>query len=220
MSLTLYAPLGNPRAAKIEIVAEHLKVDLQFNRIDYSQIKNKEYLSKHPLGKVPLLDTPEGPIYESNAILRYLARKQNALYGSNSFEIAQVDQWLDFHNNEIDPLTFTLMAMIAGWQPANKDLYAEAKKGLKEAVKVLEGSLKGKKFLVGDSVTIADITIASVLSIPFRLLFDEKVRHGIPSVTEWYKNVCAIPAFQSVLGKTWLCEKEYEVHFHEEAKPV
>jgi elongation factor 1-gamma len=62
-------------------------------------MKSPEYLKKHPLGKVPLLDTPEGPIYESNAILRYLARKQKSLYGSNVFETAQVDQWLDFQNN-------------------------------------------------------------------------------------------------------------------------
>jgi elongation factor 1-gamma len=220
MSLTLYTTVGNPRAAKIEILAEHLKLDLHYNRLDYSQLKTPEYLAKHPLGKVPLLDTPEGPIYESNAILRYLARKQKALYGSNPFEVGQIDQWLDFHNSEIDPLSLTLMGQCAGWRPLNKDLYNEARKGLKEAVKVLENHLKGRKFLVGESVTIADIAIASVLSFPFRLFFDEKTRQTIPSVTEWYKSVSSLPAFQSVQGKPWLCQKEYELHFPEEAKHV
>jgi elongation factor 1-gamma len=220
MSLTLYSTLGNLRAAKIVILAEHLKVELQFKTIDYAQMKTSEYLAKHPLGKVPLLETPEGPIYESNAILRYLARKQKALYGSNTFEVGQIDQWLDFNNSEIDPLTITLLSQCGGWAPLNKDLYNEARKGLKEAVKVLENHLKGKKFLVGESVSIADITIASVLSLSFRLFFDEKTRQTISNVTEWYKNVSSIPAFQSVLGKAWLCEKEYELHFPEEAKHV
>jgi len=75
------------------------------------------------------------------------------------------------------------LGIIAGWQPSNKDLYTEAKKGLKEAVKVLEATLKGRKYLTGDSLTIADISIASTLSIPFRLLFDEKTRQAIPNVT-------------------------------------
>jgi len=110
------------------------------------------------------------------------------------------------------------MSQYAGWVPLNKDLYNDARKGVKEAAKVLENHLKGRKFLVGESITIADIAIVAVLSIPFRLLFDEKTRQTIPSVTEWYKNVSSIPAFQSVLGKTWLCEKEYELHFPEEAK--
>jgi len=63
MSLQLYAPLGNLRSAKVEVVAEHLNIDIQVNRIEYTQTKTPEYLSKHPLGKVPALDTPEGPIY-------------------------------------------------------------------------------------------------------------------------------------------------------------
>jgi elongation factor 1-gamma len=112
------------------------------------------------------------------------------------------------------------MSQYAGWAPLNKDLYNDARKGVKEAVKVLENHLKGRKFLVGESVTIADIAIVTVLSIPFRLLFDEKTRQTIPSVTEWYMNVSSLPAFQSVLGKTWLCEKEYDLHFPEEAKHV
>lgn len=199
-------------------MAEHLKLDLHYNRIDYSQLKTPEYLAKHPLGKVPLLETPEGPIYESNAILRYLARKQNALYGANAFEVAQVDQWLDFHNSEIDPTAFSTFAAVAGWMPASKEKFTEAKKGLKEAVKVLDTHLKGRKFLVGESVTIADITIASVLTLPFRVFFDEATRKTIPHVTEWFLGVSSLPAFQSVLGKAWLCQKEFEVHYAEAEK--
>lgn len=172
MSLTLYAPEGNPRAAKIEVVIEHLKIDVNYNRIDYSQLKSPEYLAKHPLGKVPLLETPEGPIYESNAILRYFARKHNALYGSNAFEAAQVDQWLDFLNSDIDNQVITTILMLAQWYPPNKDTFDDAKKHLKAVSKVLESALKGKKYLVGNDLTIADITLAGLLFYPFKLFWD------------------------------------------------
>jgi elongation factor 1-gamma len=132
--------------------------------------------------------------------------------------VAQVDQWLDFHNSEIDPTAFTTFATIAGWAPASKEKYTEAKRGLKEAAKTLDSHLKGRKFLVGESVTIADITIASVLSIPFRILFDEATRKSLPHLTEWFLGVSGLPAFQSVLGKAWLCQKEFEVHFPEDKK--
>lgn len=85
MSLILYCPEGHRRGAKIEVVAQHLNIQLEFIRIDFKDFKNPEYLKLHPLGKVPLLMTPDGPIYESNTILRYLARKANSLYGCTPF---------------------------------------------------------------------------------------------------------------------------------------
>lgn len=58
MSLILYSQAGNPRASKILIAAELLKVPLEHKLLDHKDLKGKEFLAKHPLGKVPLLDTP------------------------------------------------------------------------------------------------------------------------------------------------------------------
>lgn len=74
------------------------------------------------------------------------------------------------------------------------------------AVQILDKSLNGKHYLVGDSLTIADIAIASILSIGFRLVFDEAVRNTFPRATEWYKLVYDTPAFKHRLGRMWLCE--------------
>lgn len=54
----------------------------------YEDTKKPEHLARHPLGKVPALETADGPLFESNAILRYLARLNRAagLYGSNAYE--------------------------------------------------------------------------------------------------------------------------------------
>ena len=109
MSLTLWAPHGNGRCAKIIIAAELAGVALEIKHIDYQNLKTPEHLKRHPLGKVPVLDTPEGSIYESFAILRYIARKSQSLYGSNLFEQAQVGNWLNGTLMELDPLVSSLV---------------------------------------------------------------------------------------------------------------
>ena len=56
-------------------------------------------------GAYPLLDTPEGPLFESAAIARYIARlrPEANLSGQNAKEQAEIDQWIDFTNCSIIP---------------------------------------------------------------------------------------------------------------------
>uniref|UniRef100_A0A804PXR7 GST N-terminal domain-containing protein n=1 Tax=Zea mays TaxID=4577 RepID=A0A804PXR7_MAIZE len=67
--------------------------------------KTPEFLKMNPLGKVPVLETPDGPVFESNAIARYVARLKddNPLFGSSRIEQAHVEQWMDFAATEVDP---------------------------------------------------------------------------------------------------------------------
>ena len=63
-----------------------------------------EFKKISPLGKVPVLVTPQGPLLESNAIARFIARHAPAkgLMGGSFFEQAQVDSWVDWTANEIE----------------------------------------------------------------------------------------------------------------------
>jgi elongation factor 1-gamma len=61
-------------------------------------------LAKNPSGKSPLLETPSGSLTNANSILRYLSLSSDKLYGENSFEKAQIDNWLDFCSHELEPL--------------------------------------------------------------------------------------------------------------------
>ncbi|GKC79225.1 glutathione S-transferase, partial [Tanacetum coccineum] len=55
----------------------------------------------NPMGKVPVLETPEGSVFESNAIARYVARG-SSLFGSSAIEYGQIEQWIDFSSFELD----------------------------------------------------------------------------------------------------------------------
>ena len=69
----------------------------------YANLRNVEHRPEFkkisPLGKVPVLVTPQGPLLESNAIARFIARHAPAkgLMGGSFFEQAQVDSWVDWH---------------------------------------------------------------------------------------------------------------------------
>lgn len=113
----------------------------------------------------------------------------------------------------------TILVNVAGWFPTTKEKYNDVKRSLKESLKTLDNHLKGKKYLVGDELSIADIAICSMLVHPYRLVLDEASRKTLPAVTEWFVSVTSLPAFVNISGKAWLCQKEFEVHFGEEKKP-
>ena len=116
MSLVLYSPRINvTHGTKVEVVAKFLGINLEFNRIPPTEWETPEHLKRHPLGKVPVLETPEGCIYESLSIIRYLARKAGKLYGSTAAETAQIDQWLEFSNTQLQPYLAAINYPIFGF---------------------------------------------------------------------------------------------------------
>ncbi|KOM37831.1 hypothetical protein LR48_Vigan03g121300 [Vigna angularis] len=86
--------------------SEYSGVQLEFAPDFEFSVSNKtpEFLKMNPLGKFPVLETPDGPVFESNAIARYVARLNgdNALYLSTPIDNARIDQWIDFSTLEID----------------------------------------------------------------------------------------------------------------------
>jgi elongation factor 1-gamma len=69
MSLKLNYIDGNPRANKILLAAKLANVEVTSTLIQWADLGTPEFLAKNPLGKVPVLETPEGVLLESNAIL-------------------------------------------------------------------------------------------------------------------------------------------------------
>lgn len=179
-------------------------------------MKEKDFLKKNPLGKIPVLETSDGFIFESNAILRYLARtkRSEGLYGENEFQEGLVDQWLDFSSLELEPAILQLVLPIQGWIQFCKDRHKRAWNDATAGLKILDNHLKVNTFMVGKKLTIADIALASVLVNAFKFVFEEKFRKSVPNVTKWFESICDLPAFTKVWGKVRLCVKEFEPFNH------
>jgi elongation factor 1-gamma len=77
---------GNQNTNLVLTVGEYLKVNLELEVV--SNLKDKEFLAKNPSGKCPILETSEGILSGSNAIVRFLCHRAKQLLGETNFESA------------------------------------------------------------------------------------------------------------------------------------
>ena len=205
MALTLVTYPGNFRAFKALIAAEYAGVEIAVKDVDA-----KAAAKLSPTGKVPVLETPQGTISESNAIARYVARLRSDadLYGRTFYESAVVDSWIDFCAHELElPCTLWVYPII-GYMPFSGPAYGKAKAHVSQALKTLDAHLLDKTYIVGEAMTLADITIASALVYPAKLAMDPKFRAQFPNVFRWFDLCVHQPQFVAVIGDVALAESE------------
>lgn len=131
--------------------------------------KDKDLAKKHPSLSFPYIETKSGEVvFEQTAIAGFLARMNtgSGLLGSGAFKTAQVNQFIAWAQCT-QPLVDSVVSQIQGSTKFNNESYTKDLKALKEKAKALNSLLKGKKFLVGDSVTLADLAVAHVLTPAF-----------------------------------------------------
>ncbi|CUE91830.1 glutathione S-transferase, putative, partial [Bodo saltans] len=142
------------KAQKVLVVAAFAEVNVTSRHITVG-VENEEasYLRRcHPLGRLPVLQTDEGYLFESNAIVRFIAHhdKSNTfLYGRTPFEASQVDMWLDFATTELDTIGINfIMNLFRGAEvPADQDTKAS------DALTGLEAWLETRTYLVGERLS-------------------------------------------------------------------
>jgi elongation factor 1-gamma len=98
MALKLHTDMGNFRAFKVLIAADYNNVDIEVVEAKKGELKSSPY------GRLPVLETAQGSIFESNAIARYVAsmRRDTGLTGAHYFESGLVDSWVDFSAHDIE----------------------------------------------------------------------------------------------------------------------
>jgi len=191
---------------KIQIAAQYTGTEV--NLVDAKTSKDfKEITSS---GKLPVLSTSRGVIFESNAISRFIARlhPDAGLYGDSFYESALVDQWIEFSNSDIEPLRQIWLLPVKSVLQFNGKAYIEAKKELADALVVLNTHLLRNTYLVGHHVTLADITIATALVEPYRELFDPNYRKSFENVNRWFTTLVNQKAFLTIIGKVEFAKQE------------
>lgn len=112
-----------------------------------------------------MLETPQGPLFESNAIARYIASKDTdgILYPSssrNSFARSQIDAWVDTASNLSQPVG-QLCYPIVGMGPHDKQTEGLARSKITQQLQSLNHHLQSRTYLVGPHTTLADIVLAT-----------------------------------------------------------
>jgi len=221
--------IGNfgSRVGKLLVAGRYAEVELQqedFHPRTASEEALKEFKKKNPNAKIPILETPEGAIYESNAILRYIARlsKGAKIYGANKWEESQVDQYLDWASTLLEPAYFAYIGQIVGYFPHKEEAFTQAREKFHGALRVLEELVKTNKFLVGSQVTIADIQVVSTLLFALRYLADASFTSQFPNVVKYVQTLAGESQFTEVFGRVVVCKTPigpYTGALPEEKKP-
>ncbi|MEM9796012.1 MAG: glutathione S-transferase N-terminal domain-containing protein [Pseudomonadota bacterium] len=162
-----------PNGVKVSIALEEIGLPYEAHRVTLadSDVKSSEFLSLNPNNKIPAIIDPDGPtgspigLFESGAILLYLAEKSGKLLGENTADKARVTQWLMFQMGGVGPMFgqvgyFVKFAGSAIDDPRPRQRYIDEAKRL---LAVLEGELQGRDWIAGD-YSIADIALAPWLN--------------------------------------------------------
>lgn len=168
--MKLYALPPSPNTFKVVALAHHLGLEMEVIDMDVASggHKTADYMAKNPNALMPTLEDGDFCLWESNAILLYLAQKkpESGLWPDNPKDQAKVQQWLNWGGNHwgpsIRPFFFERIVKARfGMGPADEAEIAKAVEALPKVADVLESHLKQHPYLVGDQLTIADFSMAS-----------------------------------------------------------
>ncbi|XP_038681194.1 elongation factor 1-gamma 2-like [Tripterygium wilfordii] len=222
MALVLHSGSTNKNAFKVLIAAEYSGVKVELVKNFEMGVTNKapEFLKMNPLGKVPVLETPDGPIFESNAIARYVTRLKadNPLYGSSLIEYAHIEQWIDFASMEIDTSIARWLYPRLGFGVYLPPAEEAAISALKRGLGALNTYLASNTYLVGHSVTLADIVMTCNLAYGFSKLMTASFTKEFPHVERYLWTMVNQPNFTKILGEVKQAESVPPVHKSTQAK--
>lgn len=173
--------------------------------------KTPEFLAKFPLGKIPVFEGADGfCLAESVAIAMYVAEsgpKAAQLVGADAQARAKIAEWSFFSEAELFSNAMPWVLSFLKILPYVAETHTPAAERFQRALGKVEATLKdGRKHLVGDQLTLADIMVASMLFFTSSFLLDADMRKTAPASMEWLKSIVAIPEFAKYFGEYKPCE--------------
>ncbi|VXD20125.1 Glutathione S-transferase, N-terminal domain protein [Planktothrix serta PCC 8927] len=172
------------RASIVQWYLEEIEVPYEFILLDMQAGEHlkPEFMAINPIGKVPAIVEDDFKLWESGAILLYLAEKHGKLPNSAE-EKAEIYQWVLFGNATLGTGIF---------------IEANREKETPRLLNPLNEILTKQPFLMGDELNVADIAVGSLLAyIPLMLQLDLS---PYPAVLEYIKRLTERPAFQKTIG--------------------
>uniref|UniRef100_A0A023GFS3 Putative glutathione s-transferase n=1 Tax=Amblyomma triste TaxID=251400 RepID=A0A023GFS3_AMBTT len=172
MSITLYNLPGSPPCGFIQALAQLLGIVLNIKNLNFAEKEHlsPEYLKINPFHKVPAIDDDGFTLYESAAIAYYMLRKyapKSELYPANITSRARIDQILAVLSSNLHPQSAEFYRPRFYFQ--TKPSAQEVAKFEQNVVKGFEQLLGDGNFAVGDTLTIADLSLVSHLTLALEI---------------------------------------------------
>jgi len=178
--------------AELNVKYERTDAGLQFG------VNNTpEYKAMNPNGLVPTISDDGFVLWESHAIVRYLARKHGmgSLCPTDPKAGADADRWMDWHATTVWPNLQPVFRELVRVAPdkRNMPLVEESRNKLSASMAVLDAHLANRKFMTGDAFTMGDIPLGTAVHRWFNLPIK---RENYQSLEAWYKRLQGRAAFK------------------------
>lgn len=199
--MTLWGRLSSCNVQKALWALEEVGAD--YRRIDaggdFGGLGTVEFRAMNPTGRVPVLRDGDLTLWESDAIVRYLAARYGAsLWPQDPAQRAPIDQWMSWATTALYPDWIALFWKLVRMPPAKRDLAAIQGHGQRTADRLglLDTQLASRRYIAGDFFTIADIAAGMML---YRWFEMELNRPSQPNVEAWYDRLLTRPSYQKAI---------------------
>lgn len=208
---TLYAAAYSANARKPVALVRELALTPKIVEVDVYQGAGRSpaYLAVNPWGKVPTLVDGDLTLWESNAILVYIAEAhgEGRLWAADARGRAEIQRWLFWESAHWQPTLTEVLRAHAGHVMAPQ--YIEAPEGdprwdepqLVGLARHLEGVLTTRPFLAGEHLTLADVSVAGMTIFFSRLGFPFD---DFPNLAAWYRRIHGRPAWRETNIEPWV----------------
>ena len=201
-----------PNGIKVSAMLEECGLAYEAHAVRFSDADQftPEFLSLNPNNKIPAIIDPDGPggaplpLFESGAILIYLAEKTGKFLSDDPATRYETLQWLMWQMGGVGPMfgQFGYFHAFAGKEIDDKRPWTRYKEEAERLLDVLDERLAGRDFVMGDSYSIADIAIwpwVRVLDTGYKAKDVLELDH-LANVTRWFEACSTRPASQVAIN--------------------
>ncbi|BDW84795.1 glutathione S-transferase family protein [Roseicyclus marinus] len=198
MTITLHCFGESGNAYKAALALTLAGIDWTPRHVDFfnGAARSPEFRALNPMGEVPVLEAGDLVLTQSGVIQDWVMDETGRLCGDGSKTTRrEILRWTIFDNQKVSgqagPLRFLMNFLPEDKRPPEAIAYLAGR--LKAALQVLEGELATRDWLVGDSLTCADISCAGYLFYDEPFTFD---RADYPAISAWLDRIAATPGWK------------------------
>jgi glutathione S-transferase len=218
MAIEVFWISGSPFAWRVLLALEMKRQVYRSVLIERSKNEQKspEFLAMNPRGRVPVLRDGEYVVHESLAILAYIERRfaNPPLFGRTAEEAGQIWQWVAEHLMDVDPRMeeYILPLYFGQWRERADVMHAAVPK-IKEYLARVEETLSRRSWLVGDSISAADVVVFPTVKSLERAAGKEgaasfelnliPLSSRYPAISSWTAAIERLPGYENTYPPHW-----------------
>lgn len=203
MPIELYVFPPSPRSFKVLLVANHLGLDVTLHHVDLAKGEQKaaDYAALNPNRRAPTLKDGDFTLWESNAIVQYLAlqRPETGLLPQDDVTRIDMTRWQFWDLAHWDPacavfaFEYVAKPLLLGIKDPDMAAVAKGTETFHRVARVLDAQLAGRRYCMGDTLTVADFSLAAPLNLA------PMARYPLEAYSEinrWHASLASLPAWQ------------------------